>query len=162
MIFPEDRFRSPEEMVWANLSMHLVLPVVVLLAVWYRRSPLTPLSWRQIGWVLAFPVAYGLFVLVTHVGFGVRIPYAFLDPGRDGRGVTIATCTLTVMVFIVVASAERILLALRRSVIGSATRLAWVIRFRISPIPTPTAVASSTPSAGRQWRPRPVASTRSW
>lgn len=121
MIFPEDRFRSPEEMVWANLSMHLVLPVVVLLAVWYRRSPLTPLSWRQIGWVLAFPVAYGLFVLVTHVGFGVRIPYAFLDPGRDGLGVTIATCTLTVMVFIVVASAERFLLALRRSVIGSAT-----------------------------------------
>lgn len=116
MIFPIDRFRSPEAMVLANVSMHLVLPIVVLLAVWYRHSPLVPLPWGQVAWVLAFPIGYGLLVLITHVGFGVPVPYSFLDPGQDGLGVTIATCSLTVMVFFVVASLERFILAVREPV----------------------------------------------
>lgn len=114
MIYPIDRFRSPESMVLANISMHVVLPIVVLLAVWYRHNPLTPLSWRQVAGVLLFPVAYGLFVLVAHQALGVPVPYSFLDPAQDGLGVTIATCTLTLMVFFVVASLERFILALRR------------------------------------------------
>ncbi|MDO5683990.1 MAG: Pr6Pr family membrane protein [Propionibacteriaceae bacterium] len=114
MVFPKDLFRSPEEMVWANVAMHLVLPIVVLLAVWYRHSPLTPMRWRDVGFTMVFPVAYGLVVLVAHTVFGLPIPYSFLDPSRDGLGVTIATCVLTVMVFFVVGSAERFVLALKR------------------------------------------------
>lgn len=112
MIFPVDRFRSPEAMVWANVSMHLVLPIVVLISIWYRHSPLTPMPWREVLLTLLFPVGYGLLVLVTHVGFGVPVPYAFLDPGSDGLGVTIATCIFTAAIFLVVASAERFALAL--------------------------------------------------
>lgn len=114
MIFPTDRFRSPEAMVWANISMHLVLPVVALLAVWYRRSALTPLSWKQVAGVLVFPIGYGLLVLITHQVFGLPIPYSFLDPARDGLGVTIATCALTAMIFVIVASIERFVLAVRK------------------------------------------------
>ena len=114
MIFPNDQFRSPEDMVLANISMHLVLPVVVLLAIWYRRSPLIPMPWSHIGVVMVFPISYGLFVLIMHQGFGVPVPYTFLDPALDGWGVTIATCALTVMVFFVVAGVERFVLALRR------------------------------------------------
>lgn len=115
MIFPNDRFRSPEEMVLANVSMHLVLPIIVLLAIWYRHSPLVPLSWPRVAGVLAFPVLYGLFVLVMNVAFGVPVPYSFLDPTRDGLGMTIVTCSLTLMIFFVVATAERFVLVISRS-----------------------------------------------
>lgn len=116
MIFPIDRFRSPEAMVWANVSMHLVLPIVVLVAVWYRHSSLAPMRWRDVALTLVFPVAYGLMVLVTHNALGVPVPYSFLDPAQSSWGVVIATCTLTVMVFLVTASAERFVLAFRKLV----------------------------------------------
>ncbi|NLT31113.1 MAG: Pr6Pr family membrane protein [Propionibacterium sp.] len=114
MVYPRDGLGSAEEMVWASLSMHAVLPVVVLLAVWARNTPLTPMPWRQVGLVLLFPVAYLLLVVVMHTGFGVAVPYTFLDPAQDGWAVTVATCVFTAIVVVVIASAERFVIAGRK------------------------------------------------
>lgn len=74
------------------------------------------MRWRDVALTLVFPVAYGLMVLVTHNALGVPVPYSFLDPAQSSWGVVIATCTLTVMVFLVTASAERFVLAFRKLV----------------------------------------------
>lgn len=71
-VAPRAGWGAAEEMVWANISMHVVAPVVTLAAVWYRREPLTPLPWRHVGLTMLFPVAYGLFVLIAHQTMGGR------------------------------------------------------------------------------------------
>lgn len=122
MIFPRSGFGPAEDIIWANVSMHVVLPVVALLAVLARRSPLHPMPWRHVAWVILFPVLYALFVLVAHLGFDVPVPYSFLDPAQDGMGATVVTCVLTAIVFYVVASAERFRLALRKLLPGERSR----------------------------------------
>lgn len=111
LVFPRDGFGHDEAQVWANLSMHLVAPIVTLLAIWYRRTPMTPLSWRQTGLTLAFPLGYGLFLLIARALWGTPIPYAFLNPDRSSVASTVATVVLTLVVFCLVGSAERIALA---------------------------------------------------
>lgn len=122
-IVPRAGWGAAEEMVWANISMHVVAPVVTLAAVWYRREPLTPMPWRDVGLTMLFPLAYGVFVLIAHQGFDVPLPYSFLDPAEDGIGVTIVTCVLTVLIFFVVASIERFVLALRQSSVRTTEQL---------------------------------------
>ncbi|TDO92699.1 hypothetical protein C8D81_0461 [Enemella evansiae] len=113
LVFPDNGFGHDESQVWANVSMHLVAPVVTLLAIWYRRTPMTPLSWRQTALTLVFPLGYGAFLLIARALWGTPIPYAFLNPERSSIASTIATAVLTLLVFVLVGSAERIGLAIR-------------------------------------------------
>lgn len=122
MIFPQSAFGPAEDIIWANVSMHVVLPVVALLAVMARRTPLHPMPWRHVGWVIAFPVLYAIFVVVAHNLFHVPVPYSFLDPAQDGLGTTIVTCVSTAIVFYVVATTERFLLAVRKLLRRTASR----------------------------------------
>ncbi|OYO22122.1 hypothetical protein CGZ93_09505 [Enemella dayhoffiae] len=112
-VFPVAGFGEHESSVWANVSMHIVAPIVTLLAIWYRRTPLTPLRWSRVGLVLLFPLGYGAFLLVSRALWGTPIPYAFLNPERSSVGSTIVTCVLTLIVSFLVATAERIALAIR-------------------------------------------------
>lgn len=113
LVFPEVAFGRYEASVWANVAMHIVAPLAAILGVVARRSPLRPLPWRKALATLIFPVPGTVMVLIAHLGFDQPLPYDFLDPARGGWGITIAVMVAAAVVFVLVCSVERILLALR-------------------------------------------------
>lgn len=67
---------------WANLVLHYILPVVMLLD-WSMNPPNKRLSLKQVGVWLLFPVVYAIYSLLR----GPLVnwyPYPFLDPRPEG------------------------------------------------------------------------------
>ncbi|MCQ4041924.1 Pr6Pr family membrane protein [Streptantibioticus rubrisoli] len=80
--------------VWANIVMHAVMPVVAL-ADWLAGPPARPIRWvRGLPW-LAFPLVYLAYSLLRGP-FAHWYPYDFLDPRQPGGYRHVTTWTLVV------------------------------------------------------------------
>jgi len=107
VIFPEQGWGEHESAVWANLFMHVVAPIMTLVATWLERRETPRLSWRGILATWVFPVFYLVLVLTMNRLIGSPIPYWFLNPEWGSLGTTILTCVGTLLFFTVVGGWER-------------------------------------------------------
>jgi hypothetical protein len=83
------------ELVWVDLVLHKIFPIVVL-ADWILDPPTTRLSIRDGLLWLAFPLAWTAVTLVRGAADG-WYPYPFLDPATGGYGrVGITTAAITI------------------------------------------------------------------
>lgn len=93
----------PMTVPWSDIVLHFVLPAIAIGA-WIAGPGRRTARWRLIGWVIAFPVVWGLFTLWR----GARIgwyPYYFLDLRQvSGVGEFVLTSAIALAVFAAVAS----------------------------------------------------------
>lgn len=76
-------YEGYQGIAWLNEAEHVWLPVFVLLD--WLFSPGRPrLSWRALGVVIVFPLAWLAYTLVRGAFFTGEYPYPFLDPGNGG------------------------------------------------------------------------------
>lgn len=110
---PFQGLRTDEGALWANLSMHLIVPVVLIAALISRRSPLQPMTLRQALAMMIFPLAYVAVLWGSWYAFGTEIPYVFLDPGRSPLPVFVLTCMGAAVIFVLAGLFEHLVLAIR-------------------------------------------------
>ncbi len=75
---------------WPNEILHVVAPIVVVLD-WLLAPGRTPIAWKKIWTILAFPIAWAAYTLIRgpHTvdqinGESFWYPYPFLDPHNGG------------------------------------------------------------------------------
>jgi hypothetical protein len=75
---------------WPNEVLHVIGPLVLVLD-WLFAPGRTPIAWKRIGVILAFPIVWTAYTLIRgpHVVDQVRgrptwYPYPFLDPDNGG------------------------------------------------------------------------------
>lgn len=80
----------------ADKLLHMVVPVLAV-AGWTAFGPRPRVTRRDVGWALAWPVAWLALTLTVGATTG-WYPYPFLDPREDGAGaVVVASVGVTVL-----------------------------------------------------------------
>jgi hypothetical protein len=101
---------------WVNTVLHYVMPVAVVLD-WLIQPPASKLRSRYLAWVLVFPAAYLVYVLLRGAAMG-WYPYPFLDPANVGGYDGVASYSAGIVVtFLAVGAA---LLAAGNRLAGAA------------------------------------------
>ncbi|GAB2552187.1 Pr6Pr family membrane protein [Nocardia heshunensis] len=88
---------------WTNDVLHRVTPLVAL-ADWLLVPAALGVSVRLIGWLLAYPVVYGVYTLIR----GPIVdwyPYPFIDPRDQGYGPMAIGLVFLVIGFVILAIA---------------------------------------------------------
>lgn len=108
------------EQPWSNEVLHLIAPAYVLLD-WLLAPGRSPVRWRAVGWIVAYPVlwaGYTLvrapFVLDEATGAPYWYPYPFLDPHASAGGYTSVAIWVGVLAVAITAVAS-VLVGLSRS-----------------------------------------------
>jgi hypothetical protein len=101
---------------WSSQLLHFWMPLFALLD-WMLDFGKARLSWRPLGWVLIYPVAWGVFTLVRGAVVG-WYPYFFLDPAQvSGPAETAAYCAVAVALMVGIAA-----------ILTALTRIRWTPR----------------------------------
>ncbi|MVU77031.1 hypothetical protein GPX89_07190 [Nocardia sp. ET3-3] len=88
---------------WTNDVLHRVTPLVAL-ADWLLVPAALGISVRLIGWLLAYPLVYGVYTLIR----GPIVdwyPYPFIDPRGQGYGPMAIGLVFLVIAFVILAVA---------------------------------------------------------
>lgn len=105
------------EVPWSSQLLHFWIPLFALLD-WILDFGKARLSWRPLGWVIVYPLAWGAFTLVRGAVVG-WYPYFFLDPAQvSGPIETTAYCAVAVALMFGIAA-----------ILAALTRLRWSPRF---------------------------------
>ncbi|HLT59868.1 MAG TPA: hypothetical protein VK020_01670 [Microlunatus sp.] len=108
VVVPTQGLRTDEDTFWANVSMHLITPVVMIAGLVVGPARLRPLSLRQVLAMMIFPIAYVCTLWFAHARFGVPIPYFFLDPDQTSAGVVAAVCVGVAGFYVAVGMFDRV------------------------------------------------------
>ena len=103
LLAPTAGVGSGPMIVSANVLLHAVLPVVVLVAAWRGARSSSPRQLRT-GWStglapLGFPAGYLAVVLVAQLLFDVRPPYDFVDVRKSGWSLVAASSVAIGLLF---------------------------------------------------------------
>ncbi|WP_254909023.1 Pr6Pr family membrane protein [Leucobacter sp. 7(1)] len=98
---------------WASVILHLVFPVLALLD-WLLVTDRPRLAWREIWWVLPYPIVWLAATLIRGVTEG-WVPYGFLLPSR---GTTAILWTSTGLLAALLAAAALVWAGQRTSRAG--------------------------------------------
>ena len=90
------------QLVWVDVVLHKIFPIVVVLD-WILDPPMTRLSVRDGLLWLAFPLAWTGVTLVRGAIDG-WYPYPFLDPANGGYGTVAVTVVAVTIGFLVLAA----------------------------------------------------------
>lgn len=120
VMVPTQGLRTDEPTMWANISMHLAAPLVVLLGIRAGQAALKSLSIRQVLAMMIFPIGYVITLWTANAAFAVPIPYFFLDPHQTPPGVIAVICVAVAGFYIGVGMIDR-LVARRRSTVSERT-----------------------------------------
>jgi hypothetical protein len=99
---------------WVNIVLHYVMPVAVVLD-WLIQPPGARVAARHLGWVLLFPAAYLVYVLLRGASIGWD-PYPFLNPANVGGYSGVAMYAAGIVVTFVVVGGVLLALGNRRRV----------------------------------------------
>lgn len=105
---------------WSDQLLHFWIPAFALLD-WLFDPHKTRVRWQLLGWVLIYPLAWGVYTLVRGAQVG-WYPYFFLDGSQVSLGETVAYCLICLAI-----------------IIGVTTLLVSTSRLRLSPWWTPPA-----------------------
>ncbi|GAB3124342.1 Pr6Pr family membrane protein [Glaciibacter psychrotolerans] len=112
---------------WSDQLLHFWIPAFALID-WLFDPHKTRVSWRLIGWVLLYPLAWGAFTLVrgSIVGW---YPYFFLDNSQVSLAETAVYCLICLAI---IGGIAALLIATSRLTLS----LWWEARPRASTIPS--------------------------
>ena len=105
---------------WTDLAFHDVQPGLVLLF-WLGMAPKANLRWRDLPWLLAYPTAYFIVVLVAGAKGG-GYPYFFLNPTRLGYAAVVEIAGAFLAVFLALGA---IATAAARAFMDDHSAAAW-------------------------------------
>jgi hypothetical protein len=108
VVVPTQGLRTDEATLWANISMHVVAPIVVIAGVRVGHSLMEPLTGRQVLAMMIFPIAYVITLWTANAAFGVPIPYFFLDPHQMAPGIIAVVCVAVAGFYVLVGLIDRV------------------------------------------------------
>ncbi len=114
VVVPTQGLRTEEATLWANISMHVVAPIVVIAGVRVGHSLMKPLTGRQVLAMMIFPIGYVITLWTANAAFGVPIPYFFLDPHQMAPGIIAVVCVAVAGFYVLIGLIDRLPL-LRRT-----------------------------------------------
>lgn len=81
---------------WSDQLLHFWIPACALVD-WLFDPHKTRVSWRLLGWVLVYPVVWGIFTFIrgSIVGW---YPYFFLDSSQVAFGETVVYCLICLVI----------------------------------------------------------------
>ncbi|AOU98406.1 hypothetical protein BI364_10940 [Acidihalobacter yilgarnensis] len=100
-----------------DIALHYVTPILFLVF-WWLGTPAHALSWRDVGWLLAYPMLYMTYIFLRGT-LTQNYPYPFID--MDKIGAVSALLNAAMILFLYLALAF-LLISLNRSFNLSNTR----------------------------------------
>jgi hypothetical protein len=85
-------------LAWSNEVLHLIAPIYIVL-VWILSPGKSPLRWRALWAIVAFPIAWAVYTMIRGPLVG-WYPYPFLDPSQPGGYGAVAVYVLGIAGFI--------------------------------------------------------------
>lgn len=92
-----DQYNPQGINLWVNTTLHYLVPPLFALF-WWRVVPRNTLVWSDVLRMLAYPIAYLLYLIVRGEATGLY-PYFFVDVPRIGYGAALLNASLISMVF---------------------------------------------------------------
>jgi hypothetical protein len=108
VVVPTQGLRTDEATIWANLSMHVAAPIVVIAGVRVGHSLMKPLTGRQVLAMMIFPLAYVITLWTANALFAVPIPYFFLDPQQTAPGFIAVICIAVAGFYVLIGRIDRL------------------------------------------------------